>query len=180
MFPGLCTELWAVCACADLHRVVVGRSEAKTGLLAKLLSSTLKEGGSARVSEGFLSFPGNVGSEPWEPVQASEVSPQPPSCSLSLNLGLTTSHVHSAGPHLAWFCWKLHPRAGRGSGLRLSQQQIPEALTGWFSSKDLKVLNSQARLFGVMTFAGPKACLPAPVHGSSQPPNSHHFGSQNP
>lgn len=76
---------------------------------------------------------------------------------------LTTSQVHLQLLHI-WpgSAENSLPREAGGVCCSRASQQIPEALPGWFSSKDLKVLGSQTCLFRVMIFAGPKACLPAP------------------
>lgn len=101
---------------AVTHTVVTGGVEEKTGLISQweILSSAFKEGRSVKQSQqrvftDLFQVDVKVSSEPLEAVQTSEVSPQPPSSSLSLNHVLTTPHVHSTSPHLAWFCWKLHP-----------------------------------------------------------------------
>lgn len=109
-------------------------------------------------------------------VQTSKVAPIP--------ILLTAFEPRSPGPSrsLRWPTSGLGlletpSRRGWGRGLLQRQRQIPAALTGWFSSKDLEVLDSQTRLFGVMVSAGPMAC-PAPGHRSPLPPDSHHFGAQ--
>lgn len=143
------------------HRVVRGASEGKTGLLAKgELQAVPGRRGALSASQRrvfIYLFQVDVMSA-LGTVQTSEAA--------SIPILLTVFEPRSHGPSCSrrWSTSGLGlletpSRGGRGSGLLQRQQQIPAALTGWFSSKDLEVLDSQTRLFGVMVFAGPMACL---------------------
>lgn len=145
------------------HRVVGGAADGKAGLLAK---------GELRAVPGrpealadsqrrvfIYVFQVDVMSAPGT-VQASEVAPIP----ILLNVLEPRSRA------LVSLCWptsglgllETPSRGGRGSGLLQRQQQIPAALTGWFSSKDLKVLDSQTRLFWGNGICRPVACVQLP------------------